>query len=116
MHERFRRFAAAVARAMGSPWAFASALLVVVIWAASGPHYQFDDTWQIVINTGTTIVTFLMVFILQATQNRDAAAIHLKLNELILAVENARDRFAELEQASDEEVERLKSLQHLQYK
>lgn len=80
MRDLFRRFANQVSDSMGTPWAFATALLIVIIWASVGPHYHFSDTWQIVINTGTTIVTFLMVFILQSTQNRDARALHLKLD------------------------------------
>jgi low affinity Fe/Cu permease len=111
MNEWFRRFSGRVSQLMGTHWAFATALMVVAVWALTGPTFRFSDTWQIIINTGTTIVTFLMVFILQATQNRDAAAIHMKLDELILAVARARNSFAALEQASEEEVERLKELQ-----
>ena len=107
MPSAFRKAADRVAAAVGSSWAFASAVLVVVVWAASGPLFHFSDTWQLVINTGTTVITFLMVFLIQNTQNRDAKAIHLKLDELIRALEPARNRLLELENMSDAELARL---------
>jgi low affinity Fe/Cu permease len=91
---------------LGTPWAFTAALVVVIVWAAIGPVFHFSETWQLVINTGTTIITFLMVFIIQSTQNRDAKAIHLKLDELIRSSE-ARNVFADLENASEVELERF---------
>jgi low affinity Fe/Cu permease len=103
----FRKFSTHVAAAVGSPAAFVIAALIVVIWAFLGPHYHYSDTWQLVINTGTTIVTFLMVFLIQNTQNRDARAIHLKLDELIRAKKSARNKLVDLENCSDEEIEQL---------
>lgn len=103
----FRRFSTAVAAATGSPWAFVVASAAVIVWAALGHHYHYSDTWQLVINTGTTIVTFLMVFLIQNTQNRDARAIQLKLDELIRASEGPRNRLINLENCSDEEIARL---------
>ena len=109
MAEGFRRFASGISQAMGTPQMFAVAFAVIVCWAACGPYFHYSDTWQIVINTGTTIVTFLMVFILQSTQNRDARALHLKLDELIRAKKSARNEFAALEQASDADIDRLQA-------
>ncbi len=103
----FYRFAAAAAHFSGSPWAFAAALLIVLVWLASGPFFHYSDTWQLVINTGTTIITFLMVFLIQNSQNRDALAMHLKLDELIRAVKQARNSLVNLEECSDEELEEL---------
>ena len=107
MQERFRRFAWKTAEQVGSHWAFFLALLVILGWLVTGPVFRFSDTWQLAINTGTTVVTFLMVFLIQATQNRDAKAIHLKLDELIRAQRSARNIFADLEDASTEEIEHL---------
>jgi low affinity Fe/Cu permease len=107
VNEMFRKLAQTSALTMGSPWAFSAALLVVLIWGALGPAYHFSDTWQLVINTGTTIVTFLMVFVIQNSQNRDGHAIQLKLDELIRAVKGARNRLIDLENCSDEELQRL---------
>jgi low affinity Fe/Cu permease len=100
----FRKFSCAVAVAVGTHHAFLVALAVVAAWAVTGPLFGFSDTWQLVINTGTTIVTFLMVFLIQATQNRDGKAIQLKLDELIRAQRSARNIFADLENATDEEL------------
>ena len=107
MHDLFRRLAARSSAAMGSPWAFTSAVAIIVLWAVTGPLFLFSDTWQLAINTGTTIVTFLMVFIIQNTQNRDALALHLKLDELLRAVAEARTSLVDLEDLSDEEITRL---------
>src|SRR5262245_7844323 len=109
MHDAFRRFAQAVSARAGSAWAFASALALVVVWLASGPVFGYSDHWPLIINTGTTIVTFLMVFLIQNAQNRDAKAFHLKLDELIRGVQGARTRLVSLEQCSDEELEHLQS-------
>src|SRR3954463_15410800 len=103
----FHRLAAAVARATGSAWAFIAALFVIVMWAVMGPAYRYSDTWQLVINTGTTIVTFLMVFLIQNTQNRDTRAMQLKLDELIRAVKGARNKLVSLEEMTDEELDKL---------
>ena len=105
--DRFARFAARCSHYLGSRWAFVSAIGVILIWAATGPIFHFSDTWQLVINTGTTIVTFLMVFLIQNTQNRDARAIHLKLNELIHAVDKAKNRMIDVENLSDLELDEL---------
>ena len=104
----FRKFAATIATSAGSPWAFLLAALVIVVWAITGPIFNFSDTWQLVINTGTTIVTFLMVFLIQNTQNRDAVAIQLKLDELLRAVHGARTSLVDLENLDDKEILRLK--------
>ncbi|HST52652.1 MAG TPA: low affinity iron permease family protein [Pyrinomonadaceae bacterium] len=107
MNEFFRKFASVTSAVVGSSWSFMLAVLVIIVWAASGPAFGYSDTWQLVINTGTTIVTFLMVFLIQNTQNRDAKAIHLKLDELLRAVEGARTSMANLENMPDEELKRL---------
>jgi low affinity Fe/Cu permease len=99
----FRKIADATSRAVGTHWAFIVAAMIIVVWAVTGPMFHFSDTWQLVINTGTTIVTFLMVFLIQATQNRESRAVQLKLDELIRASE-ARNIFADLEDATDEEM------------
>ena len=103
----FGQFAARASAWLGSKWAFAGAGLIIVIWALTGPIFHFSDTWQLVINTGTTIVTFLMVFLIQNTQNRDARAINLKLNELIRAIDKARDQMIDIESLSDVELSEL---------
>jgi low affinity Fe/Cu permease len=103
----FAQFAAAASAWLGSKWAFSWAVLVIVVWGASGFVFHYSDTWQLVINTGTTIVTFLMVFLIQNTQNRDARAINLKLNELIHALDKARDQMIDIENLSDVELDEL---------
>jgi low affinity Fe/Cu permease len=103
----FGQFAAQASTWLGSKWAFAGAGLIIVIWAMTGPVFRYSDTWQLVINTGTTIVTFLMVFLIQNTQNRDARAINLKLNELIRAIDKARDQMIDIESLSDVELNEL---------
>ncbi len=108
MREGFRRLAGAAADAVGSVGAFLAGLLLVLAWAAAGPMFHYSDTWQLVINTGTTVITFLMVFLIQHTQNRDARAMHLKLDELLRAVKEARTRLVGLEEMSDEDLERLR--------
>ena len=103
----FRRCAEWISVTVGSPWAFVLALLVVLGWLISGPIFHYSDTWQLVINTATTIVTFLMVFLIQNTQNRDTKAIHLKLDELLRGVRGARNGLVSLERLSDEELDQL---------
>src|SRR5580658_7956947 len=105
----FGGFAAQASAWVGSRWAFALAGLVIVAWAVTGPLFRYSDTWQLVINTGTTIVTFLMVFLIQNTQNRDARAINLKLNELIRAIDAARDQMIDIESLSDLELSALQT-------
>ncbi|HEY3068233.1 MAG TPA: low affinity iron permease family protein [Methylomirabilota bacterium] len=112
MRQKFRRLACTTAEWVGSPLAFIGAIVLVVVWAAMGPVFHYSDTWQLVINTGTTILTFLMVFLIQATQNRDATAIHLKLDELIRGVKGARTRLVRLEEFSDEELTELQEQFH----
>ncbi len=94
---------------LGTAWAFVAAILIIVIWAATGPTFHYSDTWQLIINTGTTIVTFLMVFLIQNTQNRDSKAVHLKLDELIRALHGARNQLVDLEKLSDDELSKLES-------
>jgi low affinity Fe/Cu permease len=105
----FGRFAASASGWLGSKWAFTGALVVIVIWAVTGPLFRYSDTWQLVINTGTTIVTFLMVFLIQNTQNRDARAINLKLNELIRAMSKAQNQMIDIENLSDLELDQLQA-------
>jgi len=107
VRDRFNAFSRKTSAIVGSVWAFLIALAIVVIWAASGPLFGFSDTWQLVINTGTTVVTFVMVFLIQSTQNRDAKAVHLKLDELIRAIHGARNQLVDLENVADEELEAL---------
>jgi low affinity Fe/Cu permease len=92
---------------LGSAFAFTAAVLVILLWLLTGPMFHFSDTWQLIINTATTVITFLMVFLIQNTQNRDAKAMHLKLDELIRAVKNARNELVDLEDLSDEELKKL---------
>jgi low affinity Fe/Cu permease len=107
MYADFRRLSHRVALAVGTPSAFATALVVILVWAVTGPIFHYSDTWQLVINTGTTIITFLMVFLIQNTQNRDAQVFHLKLDELIRAVGDARNELVDMENLSDAELNRL---------
>ena len=104
----FEKFSAKVTRATGKPLAFIIALLVIVAWVITGPVFRYSDTWQLVINTGTTIITFLMVFIIQQSQNKDTTAIQLKLNELIASNARASNRLVDIEDISDEELQTLK--------
>jgi len=105
--DAFRVFARRSSATLGSAWAFAAAILIIIVWGATGPTFHFSDTWQLIINTGTTIVTFLMVFLIQNTQNRDAKAVHLKLDEIIRAIKGARNELVDLEDLSDEDLAAL---------
>jgi low affinity Fe/Cu permease len=105
----FARFARWTAHAAGHPFAFLGAALIIVLWAVTGPLFAFSNTWQLVINTGTTIVTFLMVFLIQNTQNRDTAAVHLKLDELIRAVAGAHNGLLDLEEMTEHDLERMRA-------
>jgi low affinity Fe/Cu permease len=107
MDELFRRIAKVGSAIFGSAWSFIGAIAIVLVWAITGPLFHFSDTWQLVINTGTTIVTFLMVFLIQNTQNRDSKALHLKLDELLCAVKEARTGLIGLENLPDAELEQL---------
>ena len=109
VQDAFRVFARKTSAILGSAWAFVVALLVIAVWAATGHIFHYSDTWQLIINTGTTIVTFLMVFLIQNTQNRDSKSIHLKLDELIRAAGGARNQLVDLENLSDEDLNRLES-------
>src|SRR5215208_3773761 len=108
LNAAFHHLAQVTSAAMGSPWSFLIALGVVVIWAVTGPMFHFSDTWQLVINTGTTIITFLMVFLIQNTQNRDSRAIHLKLDELIRSKNSANNSFIDLEELDDDELDTIR--------
>ena len=123
MHGLFRRFARATSGAIGSPYAFVTAVLIVVVWAICGPFAGFSETWQLIINTSTTIITFLVVFMIQNTQNRDSAALHLKLDELIRVTKAARNELIDIEDRSDEELDKyqcefkeMKLVQHPELK
>lgn len=107
MNGLFRKLSNKVSHLVGSPFAFVSALVIVATWGFTGPVFNYSDTWQLVINTGTTIVTFLMVFLIQNTQNRDSRALHLKLDELLKAIHGARNGMVNAEELSDEDLERL---------
>ena len=111
-HERaqrqgFSHIARVASNALGTAWAFLAACVVVMVWALTGPLFHFSEVWQLVINTGTTIVTFLMVFLIQNTQNRDARAIHLKLDELIRSIHSARNKLIDLENCSDKDLDAM---------
>ena len=108
-YDHFGRFASTASFWLGSKWAFSFAGIVIAVWAITGPVFHYSDTWQLVINTGTTIVTFLMVFLIQNTQNRDARAINLKLDELIRAIDKARNHMINIESLSDIELDLLQT-------
>jgi len=105
--DAFRFFAKRSSKMLGSAWAFAAAILIILIWGLTGPMFHYSDTWQLIINTGTTIVTFLMVFLIQNTQNRDAKAAHLKLDEVIRALKGARNELIDLEKLADKDLTSL---------
>ncbi|HKO41890.1 MAG TPA: low affinity iron permease family protein [Pyrinomonadaceae bacterium] len=107
MRDLFRKFSIAMANALGAPWMFIANVLLIMIWAGAGPFFDYSDTWQLIINTATTVFTYLAVFLIQNTQNRDALAIHLKLDELIRGVSGARTRLVNLEGLTDEELSAL---------
>src|ERR1041385_1465621 len=109
MRELFRKFAQMTSQAVGSSWAFILAFLIIVVWAVTGPMFHYSDTWQLIINTGTTIVTFLMVFLIQNSQNRDGAAMQAKLDELLRAVDKAREQFIGIEHLTDDQIELVRS-------
>ncbi len=107
VQDAFRLFARSTSAVLGTAWAFVIAIAVIVIWAATGHVFHYSDTWQLIINTGTTIVTFLMVFLIQNTQNRDAKAVHLKLDELIRVAGGARNHLIDIDRLSDQELAQL---------
>ncbi len=107
MSKIFTAFATKTSQIVGSPWSFLMAFLIVVVWGATGPLFNFSDTWQLVINTGTTIITFLMVFLIQNTQNRDAKAMHLKLDELISATKAAHNEMIDIEDLDDDKLQEI---------
>jgi low affinity Fe/Cu permease len=109
IRDAFGVFARKTSNILGSAWAFVLAIVIIVVWALTGPTFHYSDTWQLIINTGTTIVTFLMVFLIQNTQNRDAKAVHLKLDELIRALGPARNKLVDLEKLSDDELQTLEA-------
>lgn len=109
MNELFHKISHKVGEYAGSPWAFVISIIIIVLWIFSGPYFGYSDTWQLVINTGTTIITFLMVFLIQNMQNRDAKAMHLKLDELIHALKKADNKFIELENMSEQELNELEA-------
>jgi low affinity Fe/Cu permease len=107
VQDAFRIFARAASATLGTAWVFVGAITVILIWAACGHFYNYSDTWQLLINTSTTIVTFLMVFLIQNTQNRDSKAVHLKLDELIRAIDSARNHLVNVDRLSDDELKKL---------
>ena len=109
MNRVFRRFSVAAANALGSSWMFIANVLLILVWLVAGPFFHYSDTWQLIVNTATTVFTYLAVFLIQNTQNRDATAIHLKLDELIKGVGGARTHLVNLEQLSDEELMQLQA-------
>jgi low affinity Fe/Cu permease len=120
LNEQFRKVSVAAANFLGSPWMFIVSVLLILVWLAFGPVFHFSDTWQLLVNTVTTVITFLAVFLIQNTQNRDARAVHLKLDELISSIEGARNRLVDIENLTDEELDLLqkqfKGLQKLSKK
>jgi low affinity Fe/Cu permease len=115
LNEQFRKASVAAANFLGSPWVFIANVLLILLWLAFGPVFHFSDTWQLLVNTATTVITYLAVFLIQNTQNRDAKAVHLKLDELISSIEGARNRLIDLEDLTDDELNRLqKQFQGLQ--
>jgi len=109
MRRFFNWFATKTSTAAGQPFTFVIAVLIILIWAVTGPMFAYSDTWQLIINTGTTIVTFLMVFLIQNSQNRDGAAMQAKLDELLRAVDKAREQFIGIEHLTDQQIELLRS-------
>ena len=107
LKQGFRKFSIAAAEALGSPWLFVANVLLILLWLASGPVFHYSDTWQLLVNTATTVITYLAVFLIQNTQNRDSKAVHLKLDELISTVEGARNRLVDLQSLSDDELQEL---------
>src|SRR4029077_486710 len=107
VNDLFRIFARRSSALLGSAWAFALAMIIILVWGLSGPTFHFSETWQLIINTGTTIITFLMVFLIQNTQNRDSKAVNLKLDEIIRAVKGARNKLISLEGLADEDLKKL---------
>lgn len=107
MGEVFRKLSAGISNMAGTPWAFIAALSIIIVWALTGPIFHFSNTWQLVINTGTTILTFLMVFLIQNTQNRDSKALHIKLDELIRSTKTARNQLVDIEELPDDVLEDL---------
>jgi len=107
MNQLFRKFSIAAANALGSSWMFIANVFLILVWLFAGPFFHYSDTWRLVVNTATTVFTYLAVFLIQNTQNRDAMAIHLKLDELIKGVPSARNRLVNLENLTDEELSRL---------
>jgi len=109
MRKFFNLCATRISTAAGQPLTFITAMLIILVWAVSGPVFHYSDTWQLIINTGTTIVTFLMVFLIQNSQNRDAAAMQAKLDELLRAVDKAREKFIGIEHLTDQQIELVRS-------
>ena len=107
LNHGFRKFSIAAAEALGSPWLFVANVFLILLWLASGPVFHYSDTWQLLVNTATTVITYLAVFLIQNTQNRDSKAVHLKLDELISTVEGARNRLVDLQNLSDDELQDL---------
>jgi len=115
LNEQFRKASVAAANFLGSPWVFIVNVLLILLWLAFGPVFHFSDTWQLLVNTATTVITYLAVFLIQNTQNRDAKAVHLKLDELISSIDGARNRLVDLEDLTDEELDMLqKQFERLQ--
>lgn len=110
MNNTFRKIARRVSEWAGNAWTFVGALVIIILWAFSGPYFNYSDTWQLVINTGTTVVTFLMVFLIQNTQNRESRAVNLKLDELIRSVKGAHNTIIHVEEMTDEELEQLEQI------